>query len=85
VKGFIIHFFSSVAHICVPGAKTTGPIAKVWFFLNLIFMSVIILSFNAIHSVIKKMFHKGQLPNYGACQKWRNLFLDIFQRNLAHL
>jgi hypothetical protein len=21
---------------------------------------------------------------YGACQKWRILFLDIFQRNLAH-
>jgi hypothetical protein len=25
-------------------------------------MSVRILSFNAIHSVIKKMFHKGPLP-----------------------
>jgi hypothetical protein len=36
-------------------------------------------------SIIKKMFHKGPLPNYVACQKWRILFLDIFQRNLAHL
>jgi hypothetical protein len=58
---------------------------KVWIFLNQIFMSVRILSFNAIHSVIKKMFHKGSLPIYGACQKWRILFLDVVQRNLAHL
>jgi hypothetical protein len=27
-------------------------------------MSVRILSFNAIHSVIKNMFHKRPLPNY---------------------
>jgi hypothetical protein len=45
-------FFSSVAHVWVPGAKR-------FFFLNLIFMSVRILSLNAIHSVIKKMFHEG--------------------------
>jgi hypothetical protein len=32
---------------------------KVWFFLDLIFMSVRILSFNAIHLVIRMMFHKG--------------------------
>jgi hypothetical protein len=35
---------------------------KVWFFFNLIFMFVRILSFNVIHSVmsvIKKMFLKG--------------------------
>jgi hypothetical protein len=36
-------------------------------------MSVRILSFNAIHSVIKDIFHNGQLPIYGACQKWRIL------------
>jgi hypothetical protein len=24
----IVHFFSSVAHVWVPGAKTTGPIVK---------------------------------------------------------
>jgi hypothetical protein len=24
----IVHFFSSVAYVWVPGAKTTGPIAK---------------------------------------------------------
>jgi hypothetical protein len=30
-----------VAHVWVPGAKTTGPIAKkVWCFLNLIFSAV---------------------------------------------
>jgi hypothetical protein len=60
---------------------------KVWFFLNLIFMSVRILSFNAIHSVIKKMFHKGPVAAKGACQKWHTgiLFLDIFHRNLAHM
>jgi hypothetical protein len=82
----IVHFFSSIAHVWVPGAKTTGPIVKkVWFFLNLIFMSVRILSFNAIHSVIKKMFHKSPVAANGACQKWHILFLDIFQRNLAHL
>jgi hypothetical protein len=28
-------------------------------------MSAIILSFNAIHSVIKKMFHKGQVAANG--------------------
>jgi hypothetical protein len=28
----ILYFFSSVAH--VPGAKTSEPIAKKWFFLN---------------------------------------------------
>jgi hypothetical protein len=34
----IVHFFSSVAHVWVPGAKTTGPNSeKVWFILNLIF------------------------------------------------
>jgi hypothetical protein len=48
-------------------------------------MSVRILSFNAIHSVIKKMFHNGPVAANGACQKWHILFLDIFQRNLAHL
>jgi hypothetical protein len=78
----IVHFFSSVAHVCVPGAKTTGPIVKVCFFLNLIFMSVTIVSFNAIHSVIKKMFHKAPVAANGACQKWHILFLDIFQGNL---
>jgi hypothetical protein len=37
----IVHFFSSVAHVWVPGAKTTGPIVeKVVFFLNLIFSAV---------------------------------------------
>jgi hypothetical protein len=28
----ILHFFSSVAHVWVPGAKTTGPIAKTFGF-----------------------------------------------------
>jgi hypothetical protein len=37
---FIVHFFSSVAHVWVPGAKTTQPIVKKFGFLNLIFMSV---------------------------------------------
>jgi hypothetical protein len=44
-------------------------------------MSVRILSFNAIHSVIKNIFHKGPVADNGACQKWLILFLDIFQRN----
>jgi hypothetical protein len=54
-----------------------------WFFLNLIFMSARILSFNANHSVpvIKKMFHKGPVAANGACQKWHILVLDIFQQN----
>jgi hypothetical protein len=40
----------------LPGAKNYwADCEKVWFFLNLIFMSVRILSFNAIHSVIKKI------------------------------
>jgi hypothetical protein len=47
-------------------------------------MSVRILSFNAIHSVIKNMFHKDPVAANGACQKWHILFLDIFQRNFAH-
>jgi hypothetical protein len=39
-------------------------------------MSVRILTFNAIHSVIKKMFHKGPVTaNPGACQKWHNYFI----------
>jgi hypothetical protein len=46
-------------------------------------MSVRILSFNAINAVIKTMFHKGPVAANG--QKWHILFLDIFQRNLAHL
>jgi hypothetical protein len=58
---------------------------KVWFFLNPIFMSVRILSFNAIHSVIKKMFHKGPVAANGACQKRHILFFDIFKPNLAHV
>jgi hypothetical protein len=57
---------------------------KVWFFLNQIFMSVRILSFNAIHLGITKMFHKDPVAAKGACQKWHILFFDIFQRNLAH-
>jgi hypothetical protein len=61
--------YCSVAHVWLPGAKTTGPIAKVCFFLNVIFMSVIIFSFNAIHSVIKNMFHKVQLPPMGPVRK----------------
>jgi hypothetical protein len=36
----IVHCFSSFAYVWVPGAKTTGPITKVWFFLNLIFSAV---------------------------------------------
>jgi hypothetical protein len=28
----VLHFFSSVAHVWVPGAKTTGPIAKKFVF-----------------------------------------------------
>jgi hypothetical protein len=67
----IVHFFSSVAHR-VPGAKTTeADCEKVCFFLNAIFMSVRILNFNAIHTVIKKMFHKGPVAANanGACQK----------------
>jgi hypothetical protein len=35
----ILHFFSSVAHVWVPGAKTTGPIAKKLCF-NSIFSAV---------------------------------------------
>jgi hypothetical protein len=28
----LVHFFSSVAHVWVPGAKTTGPIVKKFVF-----------------------------------------------------
>jgi hypothetical protein len=28
--------------------------------------------------------NKGPVATNGACQKWHILFLDIFQRNLAH-
>jgi hypothetical protein len=49
-------------------------------------MSVRIFSLNAIHSVIKTMFHKGPVAVNGACQKWHILsWVYIFQRNLAHL
>jgi hypothetical protein len=48
-------FFSSVAHVWVPGAKTTVPMS----------VSVRILSFNAIHSVVKNMFHKGPVAANG--------------------
>jgi hypothetical protein len=36
----IVHLFSYVAYVWVRGAKTTGPIAKVCFFLNLNFSAV---------------------------------------------
>jgi hypothetical protein len=29
-----VHFVSSVTHVWVPGAKTTGPIVKICFFLK---------------------------------------------------
>jgi hypothetical protein len=35
----IVHLFSSVAHVWVPGAKTTGPFLKMFGFSNLIFVS----------------------------------------------
>jgi hypothetical protein len=41
-------------------------------------MSERIISFNAIYSVIKKMFHKGPFTNHGACQKWRLYFIFLF-------
>jgi hypothetical protein len=41
-------------------------------------MSVRILSFNTIHSVIKKMFHKDPVAANEACHEWHILFLDIF-------
>jgi hypothetical protein len=34
---------------------------------------------------LKTGFTKVHYQIKGACQKWRILFLDIFQRNLAHL
>jgi hypothetical protein len=46
-------------------------------------MSVRILSFNAIHSVIKKMFHKGSVAANGACQKWHILFVDSISMKLG--
>jgi TRAP-type mannitol/chloroaromatic compound transport system permease small subunit len=49
--------------------KNIQSIVKVWYFLNLIFMSVRILSFDAIHSVIKKMLHKGPVAANEARQK----------------
>jgi hypothetical protein len=36
----VAYVFSSVAYVWVRGAKTTGPIAKVWFFLNLFFSAM---------------------------------------------
>jgi hypothetical protein len=82
----IVHLFSSVAHVLGTWSKNYWADCRiVWFFFNLIFMSVRILNFYAIHSVIKKMFHKGPLPIYGTCQKWRILFLDMFQQNLVYL
>jgi hypothetical protein len=60
-----------------------------WFFLNLIFMSVRILSFKPIHSVIKKMFHKGPVAaRHGASEMALHTFshcsisaILIFARN----
>jgi hypothetical protein len=34
---YIVHFFSSVAHVWVPGAKTTGLIAKMFVFSEIKF------------------------------------------------
>jgi hypothetical protein len=60
--------FSSVAHVCVPGAKTTVPIAKnVCFFLNVIFSAV--RNFNLKFQYDPFSNLKGPFPNYGACQK----------------
>jgi hypothetical protein len=76
---------SMFGHAWVPGAKTTGPIVLKSFVLNplrnfkfqyTIYMYSVIY-FTKVHSQIM-----------GARQKWRTrsiLFLDMFQRNLAHL
>jgi hypothetical protein len=56
---------------------------KCCFFLKLVFMSVRIFSFNAIHSVIKKVFHKGPVAANGACQKWHYFIFGYFSTKLG--
>jgi hypothetical protein len=62
-------------------------VKKFWFFLNVIFMSVRILNFNAIHSVIKK--DVSQRSSCRQCQwglsEMAYFILDIFKLNLAHV
>jgi hypothetical protein len=42
-----------------------------------------ILNYNAIHSVIKKMFHKGPVAANGVCQKWHNFIFGYFSTDLG--
>jgi intergrase/recombinase len=53
---------------------------KVCFFLNVFFMSVRILSFNAIHSVIKKMFHKCPVAAMGPARNGIFYFWIFFNQ-----
>jgi hypothetical protein len=66
-----------LAHVWVPGEKTTGRIVKKFGF-----MSVRILSFNAIHSVIKKMFHKGPVATMGPVRNGIFYFWIFFNETL---
>jgi hypothetical protein len=56
---------------------------KVWFFLNQIFMSVRILSFNVLHSVIKKMFHKCPVAANGGLSEMAYFIFGYFSTKLG--
>jgi hypothetical protein len=70
--------FSSIAHVWVLGAKTTGPSAKRLVFIKSNFyVSETVRIFKCQCDPFSKMFHKGPVAANGACQKWLILFLDI--------
>jgi hypothetical protein len=49
-------------------------------------MSVKVLGFNAIHSVIKKVFHKGPFTNLWGLSKMVYFIFGYFSaKHLAHL
>jgi hypothetical protein len=84
----IVNFFSSVAHVWVPGAKSTGPIVKVWFFFNLIFSAV--RNFKFRHMVCRNKKFCSVKPRFLVHLPWSKfrtilalyrLFLGRFQWN----
>jgi hypothetical protein len=73
-KTHIVHFFSSVAHVYIPGAKTSGPIVKKVFLKSNFYVSE-----NFKFQCDPFSNKKDVSQRSSCCQKWHILFLDIFQ------
>jgi hypothetical protein len=79
----MLYFFSSVAHVWVPGAKTTGLIVKKFVFSSIVSEN---FKFQCDPFSNKKDISQKSITNlWGLSEMAYFIFLDIFQRNLAHL